>query len=254
MSHLDPEQLALIALGEPVASDEEREHLATCADCRAEVSELTHAVVVARATVDETVLDAPPARVWDGIVAELGLTGVGAAAEAPASRDPEPDADAPASLPPEAPAEAARPRRRSRWIWALAASLALVLAIGAGVWVGIGMLRPEAIATAALAAFPDHPHAEGTAVVDESRSGERTLTVTLEGDAQSSEYREVWLIRNDGGALISLGVLEGRSGSFAIPDGVDLSQYDLVDISFEPVDGNPAHSGDSIVRGRLTFA
>ena len=125
MSHLDPEQLALIALGEPVASDQERVHLASCRECAAEV--------------------------------------------------------------------------------------------------------------------------------EQSRDGTRTITVTLEGEAEADDYREVWLIRNDGAALISVGMLEGSSGSFPIPEGVDLAEYDLVDISFEPIDGNPAHSGDSIVRGQLAF-
>lgn len=36
-----------------------------------------------------------------------------------------------------------------------------------------------------------------------------------------------------------------------IPDGINIARYDLVDISAEPFDGNPAHSGDSIVRGQL---
>ena len=35
-------------------------------------------------------------------------------------------------------------------------------------------------------------------------------------------------------------------------DGVDLDEYSIVDISVEPIDGDPAHSGDSIVRGQLT--
>jgi len=74
VSHLDPEQLALIALGEPVASSDERSHLASCPVCAAEVTEMTHAVVVARSTMDETQLDAPPARVWSRIVDELGLS------------------------------------------------------------------------------------------------------------------------------------------------------------------------------------
>ena len=79
--------------------------------------------------------------------------------------------------------------------------------------------------------------------------------MTLEGDELADgDYREVWLIREDGQALISLGVLDDASGTFRVPDGVDLDEYRLVDISFEPVDGDPAHSGDSIVRGELDFA
>jgi hypothetical protein len=121
------------------------------------------------------------------------------------------------------------------------------------VWIAVTMNAPTAIAAAVLDAFPDHADAVGTAEVDEDRGGARSLTVTLDGDGESDDYREVWLIRNDGAALISLGVLEGSRGVFSIPAGVDLAEYGLVDISFEPVDGDPAHSGDSIVRGQLSF-
>jgi hypothetical protein len=282
VSHLDPDQLALIALGEPVASDEEREHLASCRECAADVAEMTHAVVVARSTMDETELDVPSARVWDRIAEELALSPAVAAdplgaqaqtlhrstftaldaegeapppAETPAPTPAEPGPTEPGPVPPavaDTPPAEPKPRRRSLGVlWALAASIALVLVVGTGVWIGFGRLAPTPIATAALEAFPSHPEAVGTAEVEESRDGARTLIVTLEGEAQADEYREVWLIRNDGAALISVGVLEGKTGSFPIPDGVDLSEYDLVDISFEPIDGDPAHSGDSIVRGQL---
>jgi hypothetical protein len=36
-----------------------------------------------------------------------------------------------------------------------------------------------------------------------------------------------------------------------VPAGIDTGEYDLVDISEEPYDGDPTHSGDSIVRGQL---
>ena len=285
MSHLDPEQLALIALGEPVASEEERAHLASCRECTAEVAEMTHAVVVARSTMDETQLDAPPARVWGRIAEELALSpavaanpleasaevrtrvaisestpkaGIGTETRTETDTDIETETDAAPISRAEARGSTRSeptPRRRSFGVlWALAASVVLVLVVGAGVWIGFDRLAPTPIATAALEAFPSHPEAVGTAEVEESRDGTRTLTVTLEGEADADDYREVWLIRNDGAALISVGVLQGASGSFPIPEGVDLSEYDLVDISFEPIDGDPAHSGDSIVRGQLAFA
>ena len=47
------------------------------------------------------------------------------------------------------------------------------------------------------------------------------------------------------------GLLEGSEGTFPLPAGVDLSEYSVVDVSREPSDGDPAHSGDSIVRGAL---
>ena len=63
-----------------------------------------------------------------------------------------------------------------------------------------------------------------------------------------------WYITADASALVSLGILEGSEGVFDVPDDVDLADYVLVDISQEPEDGDPAHSGDSIVRGELGFA
>ena len=68
----------------------------------------------------------------------------------------------------------------------------------------------------------------------------------------AGDVREVWLIRSDASGLVSLGLLEGDSGRFVVPDGIDLDEFTLVDVSAEPVDGDPAHSGDSIVRGELS--
>jgi len=79
------------------------------------------------------------------------------------------------------------------------------------------------------------------------------VRVELSADAAPDTFREVWLITADASALVSLGVLDGRQQTFAIPADVDLKDYVLVDVSQEPVDGDPNHSGDSIVRGELTF-
>lgn len=259
MSHLDPEQLALLALGEPVASDADRAHLDHCPECRSEIAELTHAATVGRATVDDAELELPRAAVWDRIHGELQLDAALAAdplrpntgAGAPTARDGAQtvgDEQAPA---PVRPSGRRSPARRA-W-WTLAASVAVIGVVGVGTWAAVSSSRPVTIASATLAPFPAHPDAVGSAEVDEDRSGERTLTVTLDGAADSDAYREVWLIRGDGTALISLGVLDADTGSFAIPENVDLAEYELVDVSFEPVDGDPTHSGDSIVRGPLSF-
>ena len=45
--------------------------------------------------------------------------------------------------------------------------------------------------------------------------------------------------------------MTSESGTFAVPAGLDLGEYPIVDVSDEPVDGNPAHSSVSIVRGTL---
>lgn len=255
MSHLDPEQLALLALGEPVASDAERAHLDACADCRREIAALTHAASVGRATVDDAELELPRTLVWDRIHHELHLDTAHASDPLRPSGTPAPAPD-PARAPAPDPARARSSRHRAasrRVWWTLAASVAVIAAVGVGTWAAVSSAQPTTIATATLDPFPDHPDAVGSAEVDEDRSGARTLRVTVDGTADADDYREVWLIRGDGTALISLGVLEEGTGSFAIPSNVDLAEYDLVDVSFEPVDGDPAHSGDSIVRGPLSF-
>jgi hypothetical protein len=61
---------------------------------------------------------------------------------------------------------------------------------------------------------------------------------------------EVWLLTEDAGALQSLGLTTGRD-RFVVPADVDLDRYSIVDVSREPLDGNAAHSGDSLARGPL---
>ena len=66
----------------------------------------------------------------------------------------------------------------------------------------------------------------------------------------ADSFYEVWLIAPDGKRLQSLGTTEGR-GRYEVPTGIDPHRYPIVDVSREPPDGNPAHSGDSLVRGTL---
>ena len=237
MSHLDPEHLALIALGE-TPTDAERDHILTCDECSLELAELERTVVVGRSTVSLGELETPPDRVWSGILDEV---------HALAEPEPEPE-------PEPVPDQAKRSKSRlPRTLFTLAASIVAVLAV-VGVW---NLVRPPTsveIASATLAAFPDHPGAAGEALVTELSDGERTVTVRLDAAADGDGFREVWLIKADASALVSLGELDGTEGTFVVPADVDLRDYVLVDVSQEPMDGDPAHSGDSIVRGELDFS
>lgn len=263
MSHLDPERLALIAIGE-TATDAETEHLATCDECSLELAELERTVAVGRSTVTVGELETPPERVWEGVLEEVRAQ---ARAKAESAESPSAEAvPAESARAESAPAEAADPAvsagtrrvsrrasRRARTLYVLAASVAAVLVV-VGVW---NLVRPPAsveIASATLAAFPDHPDAAGQATVAELSDGERTVTVRLDDEEDRDGFREVWLITADASALVSLGELEGAEGTFTVPADVDLRDFVLVDVSQEPDDGDPAHSGDSIVRGELEFS
>ena len=77
---------------------------------------------------------------------------------------------------------------------------------------------------------------------------------------RASEDLELWIIGIDatGELTIStLGIIEsGADSTYEIPDDFDTSAFDtvLVDISYEPRDGDETHSGASIVRGEIIDA
>ena len=68
----------------------------------------------------------------------------------------------------------------------------------------------------------------------------------------ADSYVEVWLIDPDSGLekMVSLGSIDG-DGSFDLPASIDIRRYRVVDISIEPADGVPTHSGRSILRAEL---
>jgi hypothetical protein len=226
MRHIDPDVLALLALGEDAGTESDRGHLAACADCRSELENLAHAAAVGRSTLDAGELLQPDERVWASIQTELAAP---------------------------APVVSLRPRLARRL---LAVAAAVVLLVG-GVGVTLWALQPAPVtllASATLDAFPDWSGSTGSAVVEQTAAGARFVDVTFRAPATEGGFREVWLISSDTSQLVSLGVVRGDTGRFTIPDGLDLTRYDLVDISEEPIDGNPEHSGDSILRGQLQSA
>ncbi|OYX50009.1 MAG: hypothetical protein B7Y93_09545 [Micrococcales bacterium 32-70-13] len=150
----------------------------------------------------------------------------------------------------------ARERRSGirRLIVPIAASAAAAALVAGGVlWWGAAAPRDagQFVAAAQLDALPAWPAATGQATIAERADGERVVTVSLDAAVGEGLVREVWLLTEDVEGLISLGLLTGSSGQFIVPASVDLAEFSVVDISAEPLDGDPTHSGDSIVRGAL---
>lgn len=261
MPHYDPDVLALRALGEEVGPPDADAHLAECAQCRTELESLRHVVRTARSGSPDDAPQAPPEHVWEGIRTELGLT-------TPATPDaPTPDAgppgpvvqDAATDEPPADELGAARHRRLRRARTApllMAAAAAGAVVGGLGVWAltdGPGVEpAPEVVASTTLDPLPSWD-VQGTASVELAADGTRLLVVEVPGagTGDADGYHEVWLLDPDVSQLVSLGVLEGESGTFAIPAGLELDALPVVDVSLEPYDGDPTHSGDSVVRGTL---
>lgn len=250
VEHVDDDVLTLLALGEPAGTDDERAHVAACARCTQEVDALAEVAALAR---EPEQLVAPGSHVWAGIAQELDLANrTSPVDDAPAAG---PVVEAPAAdRTIEEPVAAVTPlrRRSNRRTWAFvagAAAAGLVIG-GTGVWAATRTAAPEVLASATLEPLPGWD-ASGKAFVETS-DGHRVLVVDLEGDVGASGFREVWLLRPDVSGLVSLGTLAGTTGRFDLPAGLDLDEFSVVDVSEEQFDGDPAHSGDSIVRGPLT--
>ena len=83
------------------------------------------------------------------------------------------------------------------------------------------------------------------------RDGKQYLHVNASlVSARSGEYLELWLIDTNVKGMVSLGIVDHR-GDYELPPGLRYADYPVVDISSEPYDGQPAHSGQSLLRGRL---
>lgn len=267
-SHLDPDRLALLALGESADDAEAREHLAGCDVCGVELAELRAVVTTARAVPEPVELAEPPADVWHRIVDELGLNGEAAETASPeapaapaASTEPGPGpvpAMRPESSVPDAGEHSpARAKAHSRWFrpatLAAAAGLAGIL-IGAFGALALDSRdderEPEILASAELGALPGK---NGRADVAVQRTAEGlTVRVRTNGLPAADGFYEVWLLDDSAKRLISLGALPGTGAvSLPVPPGTDLSRYPILDISLEPNDGDPAHSTNSFIRGSL---
>ncbi len=153
---------------------------------------------------------------------------------------------------------AALRRRRRVLAGALAAGIGvLALLVGVGVVTGV-VPDPGSggtvVARATLDALPDWGGARGTAELERGSDGRLTLVVDVRGDRDPSSagtLREVWMMQSDLKGLVSVGFLDGDRGRFVVPADMDLAKYPVVDVSAERDDGDPQHSGDSIVRGDL---
>lgn len=250
MMHPEPDALAGYALGD-TADEGVAHHVVECAQCRAEVAEIT--AIAATLSSETSSLTTPPDEVWTRIVAEIDTT------EEPAPSPAEQSARTPFADPGESDTElsAARAKRspsRARVVlpWAAAAAAAGLL-IGGGTVTLVNQDQSSAtVVKQANLDTLDTNVAKGEA--DLVRSGSSlTLRVTTEPMNASDGYLAVWLINEDQQRMVSIGVMPpgATEHTFEVSQSLIDAGYVVVDISDEPFDDNPAHSGKTLVRGAL---
>ncbi|KQO03817.1 MULTISPECIES: anti-sigma factor [unclassified Arthrobacter] len=253
MQHLDPESISLAALGEDL-DESGRAHLEGCDTCAMEVEDLHEVVRLARAGDDDP-LESPDPAVWAGIHAELGLEP--AQLGDPLTRTV-PTHDAlravgAGSRTADGASMRGRSSRRPLGVRHLAAAAAVGVLVGGGALWAVQVFAsppgPEVLAETVLEPL-DGSTGEGTATVVSGEGGVRSLDVRSTA-GEAGGFEEVWLIAPGLDRMYSLGVLHGGDGSLTIPDSVDLAEFPIVDVSDEPLDGDPTHSGVSVLRGTL---
>jgi hypothetical protein len=244
--HCTPDELALAALGERLP-DDDAAHLDSCETCRAEVRSLRRAVDAL--AIPEFAAPgagvAPPPSVWSAIAEATGVATSPRAQAVALDEEPAPDATPPATVVDLS----ERRRRRSRVRLAVAAAV-VGAAVGAGV---VALVQRDGggtqVAAAALDPLSGHSGSGRAEVVE--RNGQRVLEVRLTAPPLHDGYYEVWLAERTLEGMVPMGVAQPGTLAFEIPNGLDLTQYPVVDVSIEPLDGDPGHSSDSLLRGTL---
>lgn len=239
-SHVDPDDLALLALGERNDNADEQ-HLTSCPTCSAELDQMRAVIGSARAVSAEDKVVTPPERVWDAVAAELGLT------------------SAPGST---VTTLASRRRRLPVIVLTMAASLI-------GLVLGVALTLSRVESGRPDPALPVLAETELTVLSGDSPGGDAEvlrdgtgrlleLDVPTLADVKltAGAYYQVWLLGTDGTSMVAVGLIDPAQGTqvrLPLPAGLDVARYPIVDVSLESNDGNPAHSGDSVIRGTLPF-
>ncbi len=169
----------------------------------------------------------PPDLVWEGIVSSLETP------ETPAVAD-----------------NVSFLRRRAPLVLAAAAAILVVALVSTAVFTTSGSTS-TVVATTTITddGLPVTGAASAEARIVE-QDGQLQLEIDVDELPEADGFYEVWLIDTNVEGMFSLGTISG-AGTLEVPAGVDPADYPVVDISIEPVDGDPTHSGQSVLRGVL---
>jgi hypothetical protein len=138
---------------------------------------------------------------------------------------------------------------------ALASAALIAAGVGAGLLLSSGEEAPGGPVKVELGPVDGSGGAASGLAELEPRPGGRAR-VELSGlePSGADSFYELWLLGEDG-ELVSLGAVRVPDSGAATLDvelPVDPGRFDFLDVSREPVDGDPGHSADSVLRGPAT--
>lgn len=179
-------------------------------------------------------IEEPPAHLWDGIEAELGL-----------SSPPSPDRPDPTGS----------VSRRGLLAGIAGGVAAGALAGGAATWLMRRDDLPREVETEVeLAPLEDLDDVRGRARLVREGSA-LFLDIRLDAEVSNPDgYIEVWLINEDLTRMITVGTFPpGQEVRLQLDPELIAQHYTIVDLSYEPYDDDPAHSGVTILRSTQTL-
>jgi hypothetical protein len=181
---------------------------------------------------DQVTWEQPPAGLWDRIAAEAHVEPIATSA---------PIGDESVVVPLQ------HRRRTHTAVWLLGAAAAIMLVVAGVVVATSGGDGGTVVAQAPL----DPLGATGSGRAELLDDG-GTLSLHVEtSDLDAGDgFLELWVIDPSVSRLVSLGPLR-PDGTYELPAGLDLREFPIVDVSVEPIDGDPTHSGNSVLRGQL---
>lgn len=152
------------------------------------------------------------------------------------------------------------PRRAGfGWLRAGAGFAAALVILAAGVIIGIQLESDgpsdssAPVQTLALESIGDEVPAGASGEVSLTSSEEDAVTLDVSGlnPTGSDEFYELWLLGKEG-ELVALGTFrvepDGDS-QIEVPLPVNPGDYEYFDVSIQPDNGDPSHSGRSVLRG-----
>jgi anti-sigma-K factor RskA len=143
----------------------------------------------------------------------------------------------------------------SPWLAVAAALVAIAVGVAIGALVRDGGDAPQGASIALAPLGAAEPTASGTATMVDGDAGMRLRVSGLPPTGPGSFY-EVWLL--DGPTrVMSLGgfrVPQSGDAEVTVPLPVDVADFRYLDVSVEREDGDPGHSGDSVLRAPTSSA